>query len=211
MAPALPKPKAASIKGIIDRQEWTYYDFQTYAAAGQSTLTFFQNPVGFNGRTKEDTNFPGAGQLPSGLLFTLTELCFEFYPGAAVPVGAFGAQAAPLFVQDTYAVGARGYVEFKYLSKNFIEDGPLSRFPTDTRLAGFAAFADATTAAANLQSRVNYAQWAGRPYKVRDIAIRPNTGFTITVSWPNGVVALPSTVAGRLGCRMKGILSRDVQ
>lgn len=207
----LPKPQAASIKGIKDAQEWTYYDFQTYAAAGQATLTFFQNPVGFNGRTKEDTNFPGAGQLPSGLQFTLQEMQFEFYPGATVPVGAFGAQAAPLFVQDVYAVGSRGYVEFKYLSKNFVEDGPLSRFPTDVRLAGFGAFADATTAGAALQSRLNYAQWAGRPYKTKNIAINPNTGFTVTVSWPNGVVALPSTVAGRLACRMKGILRRDVQ
>ena len=40
------------------------YDFQTYAAAGQIQLTFFQVPNGQSGKTFEDTNMDTAGTLP---------------------------------------------------------------------------------------------------------------------------------------------------
>lgn len=208
----LPVPQKATLpEGVLERQAWTFYDFQTYAAAGQNALTFFQTPKGQNGRTGEDTNFPGAGALPRGMRFTLQELQFMFQPGAAVVPGSFGAEAAPRYVNDVHAVGRNGYVEFLYGSKNIIEEGPLGRFPPDTRLDGFGAAADATTAGAALQTLLNYAQWSGRPFRVADVLIEAQFNFSVQVSWPLGAVALPSTVAGRLGCFMRGVLDRVAQ
>lgn len=207
----LPVPQAAAVPGVVDRQIWSFYDFQTYAAAGQANLSFFQTPTGSGGRTKEDTNFPGAGSLPNGMNFVLQELQFLFIPGAAVTPGSFGAEVAPNFLRDVYAVGSRGHVQLEYSSKLYVDEGPLMRFPPDARLAGFAAAADATTAAANLQTLVNYGQWAGKPFRVADLNIAQQVNLNITVSWPNGVVALPSTVAGRLGCVMRGVLARSAQ
>ena len=209
----LPVPQDASLNKAYDRQAWTLYDKLTYAAAGQSQLIFFQTGRS-GGRTYEDTNFPGAGgSLPNGMQFTIQEVQFRFFPGATVLVGAVGAAASNpgFFTRDITAVGQRGFVELNYLSKNFIEDGPLDRFPPDTRLMGFAAAADATTAAAALQTLVNYAQWGGKPYRVFDLLLAPQVAFSMTVSWPGGVVATPSTVAGSLGCYLKGVLDRRPQ
>lgn len=207
----LPTPQSGTIPGVVDRQIWTFYDYQTYAAAGQNSLSFFQTPTGASGRTLEDTNFPGAGSLPNGMQFTLQELQFLFIPGASVTPGSFGAEAAPNFVRDTYAVGSRGHVKLTYSSKDYIDEGPLMRFPPDARMAGFGAAADATTAGANLQTLLNYGQWAGKTRRIADLKIASQVNLNITVSWPNGVVALPSTVAGRLGCLMVGVLDRAPQ
>jgi hypothetical protein len=208
---SLPIPQKGTIPNVLDRQIWSFYDFQTYAAAGQNVLTYFQQPKGQSGRTAEDTNFPGAGSLPAGMQFTIQELQFAFFPGAAVLPGSFGAAAAPRFANDVYAVGSRGYVELGYSSKNYVEEGPLCRFPPDTRLAGFGAAADASTAAANLQTLLNYGQWAGKPFRIADLLLEPQINFNVTVQWPNGALALPSAVAGRLGCVLRGVLDRRPQ
>jgi hypothetical protein len=208
---AMPKGQSALIAGLTDQQNWEFYDYQTYAAAGQAQLNFFQSAPGANGRTLEDTNFPGSGSLPAGMGFVLQELMFNFLPGAAVLPGSFGAAAAPRFVNDVVRVGQSGAVELIYSSKTFVQNAPLSRFPMDVSADGFGAAADATTAGANLQTLLNYAQWRGRPQRIADMLLEPQVNLLIRVSWPNGVVATPSTVAGKLGCIMKGVLGRVAQ
>lgn len=209
----LPVPQDAMIAKGWKRDAWSYYDKQTYAAAGQTGLSFFQS--GRTGsRTFEDTNWPGSGNaLPEGFQFTVQFLMFRFIPGATVLVGQVGAAASNpgLYTRDILAIGQRGFVKMTYLSSDFVQDGPLDRFPTDTRLSGWAAAADATTAAAGLQTLVNYANWAGAPYRIFDLCLKPQVAFETSVAWPGGVVATPSTVAGSLMCIMKGVQDRRPQ
>ena len=49
--------------GSIEAVRASLYDFQTYAAAGQTSLTFFQVPQGQSGKTKADTNMEAAWRL----------------------------------------------------------------------------------------------------------------------------------------------------
>lgn len=204
---AFPAGNAAILPGITDRQNWTFHDWQTYAAAGQTSLTFFG--AGSSGRSLEDTNFPGSGgSLPAGFTFVLQEIQFMFQPGTTVPVAKFGADVEPLFVRDVYAVGRNGLVQLDYGPKTFVQEGPLCRFPCDTRMVGVVAAA-AAGEVADAQTLIQYAQWGGRPFRVADLRIDPLQPLKVQALWPNGVVALPSTVAGRLGCFMRGTLTRN--
>lgn len=205
----MPAGSPSALSRLADQQNWEFWHYQTYAAAGQSNLTFFTAAPG--SLSLEDYNFPGAGAFPAGMSFVLQEYMVDFTPGANVPPSAFGAQTALKFANDVYAAGKAGALELVYGTKTFTQIAPLSRAPMDTSMAGFAAAADQTTAAAASQTLLSYAQWRGRPQRVADMLIEPQVNFKWSMTWPNGVVALPSTVAGRIGVRMKGVLGRLVQ
>lgn len=187
---------------------WTFYHFQAYPAIGQLQLTFFQSPKGQGGVTARDTNFPGAGSIPAGQEFFADEIQIPFLPG--VSPGTFGAAQAGTFVNDLWAVGRDGWLEFGISSKKIVQEGPLGNFPPDFRMAGFAAAADASTAAVNLQTLVNYASWAGRPRRLNSVLLEAQVNFDITLNW-NAAIALPSGVAGRIGVALKGMLRRKLQ
>lgn len=203
------------VPGIDDNLWYPLYDYQAYAAAGQTQLTFFSNPIGqgvtshpgsTGPKTKADTNMTTSGILPTPQRFLCTGIQVMFRPGSAV--NASGAIAtAGLNWQDVWSVAKSGYLEVQVGNKSIVLDGPLGVFPEDTRLAGMAAMADATTAAASLHSQIDYATFAGRPYEVTPFEIPSSQNFSVTMNWPNAV-ALPSTVAGRVGIRLQGYLYR---
>lgn len=182
------------------------YDYLTYAAAGQTQLNFFQNPVGQSSKTQADTNMTNAGMLPAPQRFFCIGVEVYFWPGSAVnATGAITTNG--LNWQDVYAVHKSGYLNFRIGSKDYVTDGPIGVFPSSTRLAGAAAMADATTAAAALHSQIDYAVMAGSPYEISPFWIPSNQNFSVTLNWPTAV-ALPSTVAGRIGVRLLGFLYR---
>jgi hypothetical protein len=147
-----------------------------------------------------------AGLLPNPQRFFCTGIAIEFWPGTAP--GVTGALTTTgLNWNDVNAVAKSGYLKFSIGSKDYVIDGPIGKFPTTTRLAGAAAMADASTAGANLHSQVDYAVMAGQLYSLTPFYIPSNQNFSVTLNWPNAV-ALPSTVAGRIGVRLEGYLFR---
>jgi len=191
------------------------YDYQAYAAAGQTKLTFFANPIGqgtttapgaSGAKNEADTNMEAAGQLPSPQRFFCIGIETLFWPGSAV--NASGAITTNgLNWQDVWTVSKSGFIRLKIGSKTYVTDGPLGVFPAGTRLAGAAAVTDATTAGAALHSQIDYAVMAGPAYEITPFWIPSNQNFSLTMQWP-AAVALPSTVAGRIGVRMLGYLYR---
>lgn len=185
------------------------YDFQAYAAAGQQTLTFFQTPEGQSNKTKADTNMSNAGTLPDPQRFLVESIEVVFFPGTNP--AAYGAGAAANHVNDVYAVSKSGWLQFFVMSKPYLEEAPIGRFPSKTRLEVTAAASDASTAAANQQSRIVYASFAGRPYQLNPpILLNRLQNFKVTLNWP-AAVALPSGVDGRIGVVLDGILFRASQ
>ncbi|MDH5654202.1 MAG: hypothetical protein OEZ39_20285 [Gammaproteobacteria bacterium] len=182
------------------------YDFTTYAAAGQTSLTFFQTPIGQSGKTYADTNMESAGQLPSPKSMMVTAISVVFFPGSAV--NATGALTTTgVNWEDVNTVHKSGFLKLFCGSKDFIIDGPIGKFPPPFRLTGAAAMADASTAAADLHSQIDYASMTGITYQIVPITIPPNQNFNVTLNWPTAV-ALPSTVAGRIGIILDGFLTR---
>lgn len=186
------------------------YDFQKYDKAGQTSLTFFQTPNGSGGKTLADTNMTNAGVLPAPQYFVVNTIEVIFYPGASPAEGGLTSATVNEFVNDVYAVSKSGYLEFTIGSKPYTQDAPLGMFPPCTRLGGFAALTDATTAAANLLTQVSYASAAGATYNIVPLTIPTQQNFSVKLSWPS-VVALPSGVDGRIGVRLGGFLYRSVQ
>lgn len=182
------------------------YDFTTYALAGQTELNFFQTPQGQGGKTLADTNMEAAGSLPAPKNFLATSIEINFWPG--VNPGVFGAQAAPLYLNDTFALAKSGYLEFYIGSKNYVQEGPLNVFPAQNGLVVAAAAADATTAGANMQTLVDYANMGGKPYVFASpIALVSNQNFRVSLKWPTAV-PLPSGANARIGVRLRGFLYR---
>jgi hypothetical protein len=181
------------------------YHYQVYAAAGQTQLTFFQNPVGQNGLTFADTNVEAAGSMPSPKRMLVTGIQVQFFPGS-LP-GTFGAGAVANNWNDMNAVYQSGWLDFFVGSASWLKDAPIGKFPPDYRLAGTAAMSDSTTAAAAQANMVDYAAMAGRPYDITPIELSSNQNFNVTLNWP-AVVATPSTVAGRIGVTLMGFQYR---
>lgn len=195
--------RAGQIEGI--RQ--SLYDFQTYAQAGQTSLTFFQIPVGQSNKTLADTNMEAAGALPAPKRFLIESIEIHFFPGNAV--SAFGAQAAAENINDVYDVAKSGWLDLFIGSKSYLTEAPLGRFPSSSGLGIFGAFADATTAGANMQSRIDYARFGGKVYQMEPpILLVPTQNFKITLNWPTAVAI---NANARIGVVMNGILFRNSQ
>lgn len=182
------------------------YDYTTYAAAGQTELNFFQTPQGQGSKTLADTNMEAAGSLPAPKNFIVTSLEVNFWPG--VQPGTFGAQQAGTYLNDVATLAKSGYLEFYIGSKNYIQEGPVGVFPAANGLVVAVGAADQTTAAAASQTMLNYANLGGKPYILPSpIALVSNQNFRVSLKWPIAV-ALPSTVAARIGVRLRGYLYR---
>lgn len=175
------------------------YDYQTYAQAGQTSLTFFQIPVGQSGKTLADTNMENAGSLPAPKSFLLKGLEVVFFPGAEP--GTYGAPDDADFINDMNDVYESGHVQLFIGSKAYLDEAPIGVMPPSWGLGGFSSAADTTTAGADQQTLVNYARSVGRPYTVIPMYIPSNQNFKVTINWPTAVAV---TVAGRIGVRLLG-------
>lgn len=209
-------------KYSVNRPGWevirqSLYDFQAYAAAGQSVLTFFAVPVGQSGKTSTDTNMSLAGQLPLNQDFLVQSIEIIFFPVvpnvAADAPAAFGAQAIAQRINDTYLVHRTGNLNLNIGSKSYLQEAPLGRFPPKTHFRLDGTIADQSTIAASLQSRVVNGYWEGRPYLIApaQLQLTSTQNFNVTLNWPEGVQALPSGAPGRIGVVLDGLLYRRSQ
>lgn len=189
------------------------FDSVAYPAAGTAQLTLFQSPAGAGSKTLADTNMTAAGHVPSPNVFLATGLAIKFTSGA--PVENTGAAVASNdYVADVHAFyeGLPGsllgsYLEFSSGSAFYVRE-PLWAFPPSARLGISAAVA--TTVAAD-QYVVAYAENAGIPYEISPLALPANQDFQVTLNWPAGVVAMPSTKPARVTVIVNGWMYRPAQ
>lgn len=202
-----------SVEGI--RQ--SLYDFQTYAAAGQTQLSFFQVPqgqgTGIAGGTKtlEDTNMDLAGNLPNPKAFLTQGIEIAFFPSGS-PVTSAAALATKNMTNDVWAFIKQGYLQFFISSKAYLQEAPLAKFPARNFLRSDMAVALSTTASTTTDQYVmELPVMAGAPFKmIPPITLRPTMNFNVTLNW-GAVVALPSNTTARVGVYLTGILYRNGQ
>lgn len=207
------------------------YDYQLYATAGYTQLTFFSNPVGQGitsapgaivgtSKTYADTNLQVSNTLPSGMAFLLESIEVPFWPGSSAAANTFTAQAISLFAaasaasvvasaNDVNAFYTGGWLELNVLQKNYLREAPLLSFPPKTYYEG--SFALASTSATQGESALATTHAAGRPYFIEPkITLQPAVNFNVTLNWP-GVVATPSTFNARVGVVLDGVFMRASQ
>jgi hypothetical protein len=194
------------------------YDFQTYAAAGQTSLTFFQVPVGQAGKTAADTNLEVAGSLPQPKHQLVESIEIYLFPGDA-PVnfqtGGAASLVASNFANDVYAVAESGSVDFFIGSKTYNEEAPINRYPPKvclkTEFAASIFVNQAAAADAENEILMDYAAMSGRPYFINPaVLLIPTQNFKVTLKWPVAV-PLPSGVDAKIGVVLDGVLYRQSQ
>lgn len=179
------------------------YDYLTYPAAGASEFTFFQRAKGSGGTTFADTNMLQPGAFPRPQEFLVVGIQVYFNPGG--PVGFFGAQAAQENWNDVTDIANNGFVQLTVGSKPYLQDAPVGKFSTMFTTDGRADQANASTAAANQLSYVDYARQSGRYYAITPIKIPSNQNFDVQLTFPTVV---PIAADGRIGVILDGFLYR---
>lgn len=205
-----PEAYAVNVGNLMEAITQPLYSYQSYPAAGTAQpLQFFQSqPIG--AITLEDTNMELPGQLPAPQSFLLSGIGIDYLPGTTA--ARFGAQSANGQLNDFYAIMRRGVLTLTIGSKPYLTVGPLMTLPPRAHINGVAAVADATTAAANLQTMVQVGYSDGPTFTPRPLLIPPSQNFRVTLAWPGGAVAIPSAdAAARIGVQLYGVLYRSAQ
>ena len=207
-------------KYSVNRPGWevirqSLYHYQSYAAAGQSFLSFFQTPSGSGGLTDSDTNMTLAGQLPANQEFLVESIEIQIFPTvpavAAANPSAFGAQAVAAQVNDAYIIGRTGNAVLTIGAKPYLKEAPIGRFPPKVHFNLAAALTDTTTAGASQQSRIAFPWWSGRPYIISParLKLESTQNFVFSLNWPEGAQAI--TNPARIGVIFDGFLYRRSQ
>jgi hypothetical protein len=208
-----------------------FYDYQLYATAGTTQLTFFSAPVGQGlttalggtagtAKTLWDTNLELPNTLPSGKAFMIESIEVLFFPGSVSTANTYTVASPALFnatasaavqsqLADVNSFYQSGMLELNILSKNYLRETPLIAFPPKANFALDAALASnsATTA---LNGAVNM-RASGRPYYLEPtIALQPAVNFEVVLRFP-AAVATPSGFNARVGVILDGYFMRASQ
>lgn len=186
------------------------YDNLVYAAAGQGSLAFFQR--GFNQATNGygDTNMQTAGMLTTGTKFRVMGIEIHFWSGLAV--AGFGEAETVTKLQaidDLIAAIQTAWLEI-YINGTVLQSRiPALLLPPSVGISAAVALSDTTTAAAAQRSSMVYGSFSGPLFEVPPFTLEANTAFNFKLNWPGAGVALPSNVAGRIGCYLRGQMFRN--
>lgn len=208
-----------------------FYDYQLYATAGTTQLTFFSAPVGQGlttalggtagtAKTLWDTNLELPNTLPSGKAFMIESIEVLFFPGSVSTANTYTIASPALFnatasaavqsqLADVNSFYQSGMLELNILSKNYLRETPMIAFPPKANFNLDAALASnsATTA---LNGAVNM-RAAGRPYYLEPtIALQPAVNFEVVIRYP-AAVATPSGFNARVGVILDGYFMRASQ
>jgi hypothetical protein len=201
------------------------YDSAVYAAAGQSSLAFFSFPVGQgtpvlgSGATKtlSDTNMQIGGQLAANQLFLIESLEVIFQP-ASPTVSGFDPSVVTTTqaytpVNDSWWFYRAGNLTLSIASKPYVQEAPLMTFPPIGNFEIDGAQSDSTTAAATHMVSTLFGKAVGVPYILdpNNLLLVPNMAFGVTLAWPEGVQALPSTKPAIVRVKLNGTLYRSIQ
>lgn len=211
-----------TVPGVQDCVWAPLYDFNTYVAAGQLQINFFQVPQGggttsapgaTGAKTIADTNMTNAGLLAKGNEFYCNGIEVLFFPGILPSREAVALANVGQFADDVWTVMRAGWLKFNIQQRPYALDAPIGKFPPVTRLHVVTntqlAPAGAATATSTLYEET-YAAASGARYDIVPTYIVSNQAFQLQLNWP-AVVALPSGVDGRIGVRLRGYLIRDAQ
>lgn len=181
------------------------YDYQTYPAAGGTTFTFFQVPIGQSSKTLADTNMRLAGQLSAGEAFLITGVQVELYLAAA---SLATDDATVEYAEEFYSVmTADAYLQLNVLNKDFVQQGPLIKFLPDQHFEMNSAIstADTTTPATHSSSIM---QVIGKTYEIIPIALSANQSFDVSINFSSAVAV---TADAKIGVSLRGYRIRSAQ
>lgn len=189
------------------------YSYQSYPAIGSTQFGFFQTQVG-GAVTYQDTNMSLQGQLPAPQMFLIDGIGIDYQPGttAAAPILGPRADAATGAMNDFYTVLKQGYLVLTIGSKPYLQFAPLLHAPPRAHMDGSMSIDSQTTPASALQVIGQVPYVTGPIYKTVPMLLESSQSFNVSIVYPNGAVAIPSTDAlARIGVILYGTLYRPAQ
>jgi hypothetical protein len=206
------------------------YDTALYATAGSTSIPFFSTPIGQGlssapGNTNAvknivDTNMSLAGQLPAGQSYLVEAVEVDFVPGSSAAANTFALVNPIVFavaaaagtvwaaISDVHAIYRTGALTFNVGSKNYLQEGPLGKFPPSAHVE---VKGDVTSTSATVgQTAISMAYAEGKPYNIIPISLVASQNFNVTASWPVAV-ATPSGFNGALRVTLVGYQYRNSQ
>ncbi|MCK4872614.1 MAG: hypothetical protein KAS72_07805 [Phycisphaerales bacterium] len=199
-----PIPTIGGVKPMS--RHWQYFHWLEYAAAGHTSLTWFNVP-----RTKYVTNLPQAGSIDGGTVFALQGVKCIFQTGtdilgAAVAAGVQSSAAATTAL--TNAEEVRSLMECNCEVKLTVADWTVLHTTTLAQLAsgggvtiaGGCGPATGSLAKIGNGAAINMNGWRMKP---KGFPILPNQAIALNVEWPAA-----QTVTGKflLGFLLDGTL-----
>ena len=205
------------------------YDYQLYATAGSTQMTFFALPLGQgmtsssgavagSPKTYADTNMETAGQLPRPKNYLLESIEVYFEPGSVSTANTFTIQTPVVFnttaaaavlaqITDVNAIRVSGYLELYIGSKTYLTEAPLGAFPMKTRMELDAAIGLAGTNAQPAVLAAVNARTGGRPYYMDPpIVLETSQNFAVYLKWPVAIATVANN--GRIGVIFDGVMYR---
>lgn len=187
------------------------FDTAIYAAAGQDSLSLCAVPEGgqlndnSRSKTSEDTNLNAAGTLPNNqvMLVKGVQLLFlsSITAGHADADAAYTAATQKFLANDVAAFYNHGLLHLALKGVDIIKDGPLMMFPPQSHIEGSAAVANTDT---DNNKNIELINCKGHAYPIEPFTWRGGEVLTAKLLWPNGKVALPSGLTGRVKMRLYG-------
>lgn len=187
---------------VVWQPEW---DYQTYPSAGFSGQTlFYQEPIGQNNKTLEDTSMRGQGRLPTPVNMLVTGIEALFFPGVDPVALSGGLNVTESIWNDLYAVhNGRLSIKLTIGDQEWLREAPLGVFPSQFYLDGSASVFYTQGAAADELAKIDYASFRGPMYQVVPYRLISNQEFAITVNSPSAI-PMPSGQNARWGFRLHG-------
>jgi hypothetical protein len=199
---------AVNRAGEIEAVRQPLYDYQAYAQAGQTSLTFFAIPRGQAGKTLADTNMDVAGSLANPKRFLVLGISIVFFPGL-FPSATPAQVGIDNFANDTWEVfSGAAWLDFFIGSKSYLQ-APVNSFPCTTRLSGWSSQSSGGDPTVDEFVRTSYAASSGAPFALNPpLMLEPTQNFNVTINWPTPVGI---SAAGRIGIHLHGVLYRNSQ
>lgn len=209
-----PNQFSVNVPGVSERISQPLYSYQLYPAAGTGVMTFFQSAAGQAGVTLQQTNMQLPGQLPAGQIALITGISVDYLPGTTtgLPITGPRADAATGAANDFYTIMRSGVVRLEIGSKPYFTNAPLLANPPRSHMDASLALATNLTTGAATQT-IGQVPWAaGEVFRVQPMKLTNNQNFQVTITFPDGVIATPSTDAlAKIGVVLDCILWRPAQ
>jgi hypothetical protein len=186
----------------------TLYDTQTYAAAGQTSLSYFQTAS--TPQTIANTNMPLAGQLPDRQGFLIMSIrCYPITQPASSARAASGTTPQPGAIKDFMTMIAGGVVTFNFLNKNY-GSFPLWLLPAGGGAFPFFALEGATADPGGFVDFANNGIPDARDIYVLEqpLFLPPQTKIGVTANW-NAIATI--NVNTPIKILFDGLMVRPVQ
>lgn len=198
------------LPGVTDELFSPRYDYQIVDAV-QAFTEFFSVPVGIPVRggvkTTRDTNMYRPNVLPEENHFLVTAIRVLFVPDALSHRGRKAEDE-----QDANRMLLGGELRFQIQNRDYVQDGPLAKFPTCLPRTWMGELAYLTPDAEEAHWRAVYDPTLQRianlhAYKITPLYIQPNQFFRVQIC----AEPQPLNAPGKLGVILDGHLIRQAR